>query len=190
MVLLDAASRVPTRILDWSDGALIALHFAVRDKSADDGNSLVFVLDPYRLLDDLKLLPDRTEAKERWSDYISKNPGDDLADDDWDRTYLPGDEEDQNDLPLPQAPVLSDGTQITRRIAAQRSRFMIFGTNPSWMSDLADRTDSPIKILTIEAGATRRMTDELRDAGVTESVIFPDLDGLGRELSQRWRDRR
>jgi len=30
---------------------------------------------------------------------------------------------------------------------------------------------------------------ELRDAGVTESVIFPDLDGLGREIQQRWADR-
>jgi len=34
------------------------------------------------------------------------------------------------------------------------------------------------------AVAIKRRKDELRDAGVTESVIFPDLDGLGRELEQ------
>ena len=27
---------------------------------------------------------------------------------------------------------------------------------------------------------------ELKDAGITESVVFPDFDGLGRELKQVW----
>jgi hypothetical protein len=31
--------------------------------------------------------------------------------------------------------------------------------------------------------------DELRVYGVTEAVIFPDLDGLGRELNQLWQGR-
>jgi len=30
----------------------------------------------------------------------------------------------------------------------------------------------------------------LREAGVTESVVYPDLDGLGRELKQLWDERR
>jgi hypothetical protein len=29
---------------------------------------------------------------------------------------------------------------------------------------------------------------ELRDSGVTESVIYPDLDGLGREMKQLWEE--
>jgi len=35
-----------------------------------------------------------------------------------------------------------------------------------------------------------QMRQELRDCGITESVIYPDLDGLGREMKQLWADRR
>jgi len=31
---------------------------------------------------------------------------------------------------------------------------------------------------------------DLRQSGVTESVVFPDLDGLGREIKQVWGDRK
>ena len=58
------------------------------------------------------------------------------------------------------------------------------------MSDLADYPDSPVKVLTIEPPVIQSMRHELREAGVTESVIFPDLDGLGRELTQNWEDKR
>lgn len=58
---------------------------------------------------------------------------------------------------------------------------MIFGTDPKWLSRLLQRDDSRIAKITIDASAIRAVRHELRDAGITESVIFPDLDGLGGE---------
>jgi hypothetical protein len=68
---------------------------------------------------------------------------------------------------------------------------MIFGSDPNWLIELAQkkRADSRIQALCIEPKAISGIRHDLRDAGVTESVIFPDLDGLGRELSQVWEAR-
>ena len=55
---------VPTRLLDWTDGALVALHFAVRDKpSRPTSGSVVHVLDPYWLLDLLEKHRDNEEIE-------------------------------------------------------------------------------------------------------------------------------
>jgi hypothetical protein len=83
-----------------------------------------------------------------------------------------------------------DFPHITRRIAAQRSRFIVFGTEPNWLSGDFRKPDSGIKLISIAANARARLRQELRDCGVTESVIYPDLDGLGREMRQLWNDRR
>jgi len=47
-----------------------------------------------------------------------------------------------------------------------------------------------VKTVAIQAESVPAIKIELRESGVTESVIFPDLDGLGREISQRWEDRK
>ena len=86
--------------------------------------------------------------------------------------------------------MLWDSPLMTRRVAAQRSRFMIFGTKPTWLAAWAQKRSSRLISIRIPAGSIRRITDELRDAGITESVIYPDLDGLGRELKQMWKSRR
>jgi hypothetical protein len=40
--------------------------------------------------------------------------------------------------------------------------------------------------ITIPKNSIGNIRQELRDAGITESVVDPDFDGLGRELKQVW----
>jgi hypothetical protein len=182
--------NAPTRLLDWSDGALMALHFAVRNKVDEDREDpVVYVLEPYRLLDKLKALPDTEIAKQQWRAYAEKNPSDDLAADEWEDAYLPEDEEDRAELTIPRLPLLLDFSHITRRIAAQRSRLIVFGTDPDWLAEEFRKPQSAIRAITIDASFSRQIRIELKDSGITESVIYPDLDGLGREMKQLWDDR-
>ena len=86
--------------------------------------------------------------------------------------------------------MLWDSPHVTRRVAAQRSRFMIFGTEPSWLANMEKERGSRLVSITIPRDSINRIRQELKDAGVTESVVYPDLDGLGRELKQIWKMRR
>lgn len=177
----------PTRLLDWSDGSLMALHFALRNKQGDDSDSKVYVLDPYRLMDSLNNLPDTIQLQQRWTEHIETH----LEDNEEDESdiYLPSSNGDDRPFELPGVPMVLQFPFISRRVAAQRSQFIVFGSKPSWLSNEATKVDSPIRCITIEGTRTRAIRAELRECGVTESVIFPDLDGLGRELNQLWQDR-
>jgi hypothetical protein len=180
----------PTRLLDWSDGALIALHFALRGKREDEGDPVIYVLEPDRLRDEqLGTLPDTAIAKAAWQDYLKKYPSEHFDEEQWERAYLPADEDDLKELIIPAPPLLLHFSHITRRVAAQRSRFMVFGTDPGWLAQRVGTTGFPVETIIIDANASSEIRRELRDAGITESVIFPDLDGLGRELRQLWEDR-
>ena len=180
----------PTRLLDWSDGALMALHFALRNKNDERSDAVVYVMEPYRLKERIMAEPEIEIVKTKWRTYVEKNPSQELDADDWDRTYLPSDDEELAELPIPVVPLLLDFPHITRRVAAQRSRFMVFGTAAVWLSEELERADSPLRAIAIDGAFGSKIRLELRDSGVTESVIFPDLDGLGRELRQLWDDRK
>jgi FRG domain len=174
----------PTRLLDWSDGSLIALHFALRDNPKDGHHdAVVYVLEPDRLDHQLESLPEFGRA------YVEKYPSENFSEDEWGRLYLPANEEELKEGNIPRVPLVLDFPHITRRVAAQRSRFIVFGSDPSWLSEALKQADAPIKVVTIDASSIATMRIQLRDSGVTESVIFPDLDGLGREMQQLWEDR-
>jgi hypothetical protein len=182
---------VPTRLLDWTDGALIALHFAVREKPMPPkSGSIIYVLDPHWLTRYLRQHPDRKDTTARWREYCKKNPHE-VDEEEWDRLYLPSDEEDFKEplLTTPETPLLWDSPHLTRRVAAQRSRFMIFGTDPLWLVKLEKEKGSRLVSITIPVGSINRIRQEIKDAGITESVVYPDLDGLGRELKSAFESR-
>ena len=182
----------PTRLLDWSDGALIALHFAIRNNSkGDEEDAVVYVLEPYRLDEQLKGLSDIGNIKDRWKDHVAGDPSLKSCEDNWERVWLPDDEDGRKEIGIPTVPLVLDFPHITRRVAAQRSRFMVFGTNPTWLQEESRKgIHSSIQMIIIDSEHKKKLRLELTDSGVTESVIFPDMDGLGRELKQLWEDRK
>lgn len=182
-------SLAPTRLLDWSDGSLVALHFALRLEYEQPQDRFVYVLDPYWLIDYIKTeTGDHDLAKRTWIEYCKKYPSRGLDEDEWDECYLP-DDDGHAELPIPNFPLVLDFDHFTRRVSAQRSQFVLMGTDPSFFNRLLEMTDARIDIIRIEKEAVADMRVALRDAGIAESVIYPDLDGLGRELKQIWSER-
>jgi hypothetical protein len=178
----------PTRLLDSSDGALIALHFALRD-AKNTHDAVVYVLEPDRLQDEIKALPEISIVKREWSDYLKRHPAYGREEDEWEWTWLPDDKEGRDELHIPPMPLVLTFPHITRRVAAQRSQFILFGTEPAWLSNQLANKHEHLETITIEASSIASIRVELRESGVMESVVFPDLDGLGREVARLWRER-
>jgi hypothetical protein len=170
---------VPTRLLDWTDGALLALFFALRrPPEKDSAPAVVYMLDPW-WLNSIAFSAFQYDKELR-----SRGP----ALPDWieAKRYLPKDEFDTEEIGT-QFPLAIDPSHFSRRFAAQRSRFTIFGRDRDGMSAALKQGENPSKLLKlIVEGNFKSLRDQLNTLGISESLIFPDLEGLGRELNERF----
>lgn len=175
----------PTRLLDWTENPLVALYFAVRTlrdpRDADrKSNPVVWVLNPWWLNSRLRfknnafvegpILPDWNEANR----YLR----------DLERAF-----ELESDSTA-QLPAAIEPPYVDRRLAAQASRFVIFGRTRDLSKIRAVRhKDCRLAKIVIQRRARGTLLTELERMGTTETTLFLDLEHLCKDIARRWERR-
>jgi hypothetical protein len=168
---------VPTRLLDWTENALIAIYFAVENHPATFDAAL-WVLDPTWLNRKLRkgiegaMLPDWEEAQ----------------------SYLPELEAAfEGKKVTATLPAAMEPPHVDRRLSAQSSRFVIFGTTRDLMRiKAAGRRfvrQRRVGMLRIPKENVKAIQTDLGHYGITAASVFPDLSGLSQELCRKWEKR-
>jgi hypothetical protein len=154
---------LPTRLLDWTESSLIALYFALRDNRGGS-DAVVWMLNPWWLNKRSLGEYDIPQA-----DDVRLNP------------WAPADQggEVQGRLPVAIKPI-----QASRRITSQRGFFTVHGAERGALERLAEnaKSKSELRRLKIPRSRIAEMKRDLSIAGITETTIFPELDGLSREI--------
>jgi hypothetical protein len=153
---------LPTCLLDWTENALAGLFFAVRNIALpDDQDAVVWILEPLRLA--------------QVQQYGRRIPFADSA------------ELGMGNLPLPFYPV-----HCSPRVASQRGTFTLHPFAPQHslariaLAEKAAGRLPPLQGIRIRGSRRKFIRGALADAfGVGEYTLFPDLDGLARELRIR-----
>ena len=156
---------LPTRILDWSESPLVGLYFAVTDaQNPDPPNGCLWQLYPKEL--------NRRQIGEAIICYQAHDEVKKMV-----------------DLGFSENPPIKDGKhiavyprQIHQRQTVQQAAYTIQDGSNS-MSTLP-KADRFLKKITIPANAKIHILNELRQLGINDSILFPDLDGLASYLSR------
>jgi len=166
--------RTPTRLLDWTENALVALYFAVRDAPKQDGE--LWAMLPWAL---------NKAAGTGWGfpmldnnpvvDYLIREP------------YWAGSPEElakDVGLETPQLrPVAIMPRRTFSRMVAQRSTFTIHprpgaGQN---ISDVLPDAKNLVRYL-IPAGDKQQLLSDLDRLGINHQAVMPDLEGLSQQI--------
>ncbi len=155
---------LPTRLLDWTRSALVALYFAVRDKESTK-DAAVWVLDPWSLNQQIARKGFLYSATDRGVQGYLREPFSNRG--------------------LPRNPIALEAAFNSTRIAAQRGCFTLHGSTRKALDRYAALK---ARLLKIEIARIRvpEIREQLRVLGITETSVFPDLSGLCTELKDYW----
>ena len=172
----------PTRLLDWTESALVALFFSVHGRTATshsiDEDGAIWVLHPL----ELNRLPGsigETVFPNTWSDHQGNVVRDNLRE--------PfGIKSTPTELPI--AIQATFGKTV---MASQKSCFTIHGCRRGDFETLFNDSELVqsgwFRKYRVTAESKHRIATELDNSGVTRSLIFPSLEGLALELKERFR---
>lgn len=160
---------VPTRLLDWSENPFVSIYF-----------SLVSAVEP-KATDASLWMCNPVAWNQRALDHIGYkggvlDPGNSAI-----RVYSPGEAFDE----MPKTPIMIYGSYNSPRIVAQRGGFALFGQGTEPMETVYKEHAFPegaLQRIEIPHSHVKEIRASLFRKGFTESVVFPDLEGLAKEL--------
>jgi hypothetical protein len=165
-----------TRLLDWSDGGLIGLYFAIRQNRGCH-DAAVWMLDPWWLnkgstgVEEI-VLPGDPEILARDKRRVDR--------------WLPS-RFARPRKKIPRRPAAIFPGHIIRRIGAQRSCFTIHGTDPAGLDKIAAAGGSHLIKIVIPSFRVHAIRADLETCGIDDITIFPDLEGLSRTVERKWK---
>lgn len=153
---------LPTRLLDWSESILIALYFAVEAVNLRGKDGVIWALSP------VKLMYDQCGVFEApVSDNLLASPLFDDAFGDVDKQ--------ENRIILPIIP-----EHIDLRQMVQQSAFTIHGLNVAL--NLLENSKSFLAKIVIPDECKNNFLMALDYFGISDSMVFPDLEHLAKEI--------
>lgn len=155
---------VPTRLLDWTDSALVAMYFCCSSHEECDG--AIWLLKP-------AIMNEKSSIK-----------------DDNDSGYLPSFQDDllqpyqinqlKNTQRMKQKPIAVIANRNNVRLQAQLGNFTIHHNDKSPIEDLIH--DEACQKLVVKADAKAKLRDNLETLGITKLQLFPELASVGEIL--------
>lgn len=171
---------LPTRLLDWTESALVALFFALHEHEPLDRRRTTLHDAPCVWMLNRNVL----HARVRLPKHIILL---DAAERDWPSELLALVEGERDGI------VVFTPAHITSRMPAQKAAFTLFGRQADLLEE--QRTDRGLLTqLLIPRARTSDLRRELAMVGITRSALFPGLDGIAcdvwdGELSRRQQER-
>ncbi|MDP2033404.1 MAG: FRG domain-containing protein [Polaromonas sp.] len=159
--------RAPTRLLDWSEGPLVALFFATFDSSKDRDDAAFWCLDPIAL---------NTKANVSFAYELELPSFRDRALE----NYLPS----RVDPKSPMNPVAAIGPRPTKRMAAQMGTFTVNHSVHEPIEALYD-TKHVWKYI-IPKDKKARIRAELQHLGYSTLTLFPDIDEVAELIKKEY----
>lgn len=188
--------NINTRLLDWTEDAIKALFFAIKDNT--DNDAKVWILQPFelnrctfnKLLDRERVelvIPPLSDDHYKPQELLNEDGK--IRFRELTRRYLNMDFKDgKTYYPLAIYPPFLD-----ERMTAQKACFTIFGNESNnGLHDIIrlqeELSDKIIDEIVIDGKSKKKMLNQLRLIGVDDSSIYPDLDGLGNALKSKYND--
>jgi hypothetical protein len=161
-----------TRLLDWTDSALIGLYFAVR-QNRGYYDAAVWTIDPWKLN---RMVVKVEEVVPPGDPGISKEDKTRYEKWLWDRF--------EKRKRWPTRPAAVYPGHIMRRIGAQKSCFTIHGSDRRGLDRIAGQLKINLTKIVIPSWCVGSIKESLAISGIDETTVFPDLEGLSRRLNE------